>query len=43
MNLKAELREAACERMAQALDEHGQYVYVCVCIDRYLVRMIMYV
>ncbi len=41
--MNAELREAACERMAQALDEHSQYVYVCVCIGKYLVSMRMYV
>ena len=41
--MNAELREAACERMAQVLDEHGLYVHVCVCICRYIVSMRMYV
>ena len=41
--MNAELRESACERMAQVLDDHGLYVYVCVCICRYLVSMRMYV
>ena len=40
--INAELREAACERMAQVLDEHGMYVHVYVCICRYLVRMRTY-
>ena len=41
--MNAELREAACERMAQVLDEQGLYAYVFVCIYRYLVSMCMYV
>ncbi len=41
--MNTELKEAACERMAQVLDEHCLYVHVCVCIGRYLVGMRMYV
>ena len=41
--MNAELREAACERMAQVLDQQGLYVYVFVCIYRYLVCICMYV
>jgi hypothetical protein len=40
--MNAELREAACERMGQALDENGQYMHVFVCIHRYTVSICMY-
>ncbi len=41
--MNAELREAACERMGQVLDEHGLYLYLFVCIGLYLISMRMYV
>ena len=34
--MNAELREAACERMGQVLDDHGLYDSVCACMCRYL-------
>ncbi len=41
--MNVELGEAACERMGQVLDEHGLYLYVCVCMHLYLVSIRMYV
>ncbi len=41
--MNAEVREAACERMGQVLDEHGLYLHLFVCICLYPVSMRMYV
>jgi hypothetical protein len=41
--INAELRDAACQRMAQVLDEHGLYMHVCACMKHVCACMCMYV
>jgi hypothetical protein len=41
--INSELKESACQRMAQVLDDHSLYVHVCACMCRYLACICVYV